>query len=173
MNLLIEPLESLSLDDLQLTLREALNSLTRKRRRFVERYAIDNHIEAALEFAGYVAKRSNATAYRLMKDEKVQRALALLREKYARNSEVTAEYIRTEYKSLYEESRKAGDRMSAISALDKLAKMGGFYAPQRVEARVLQAKVDINSLDYETLCRVHHIIEGKRISGQIEDSRLP
>ena len=94
-------------------------TLSPKRQRFVDEYAADTNGTQAAIRAGYAAGSAAVTASRLLRDAKVQQAIAAGTAALVERVEVTAEWVVTELRTLALEAAKDADRIRALELLGR------------------------------------------------------
>ncbi|MBI4696359.1 MAG: terminase small subunit [Gammaproteobacteria bacterium] len=109
-------------------------NLIGKRARFVEEYVVDSNGSAAAIRAGYARTGAGTTAYRLLKDADVVRAIAALRSRQSAKTEITREKV---IEGLMREAEFSGPgashsaRVAAWQALGRIVGVFGIDNRQR------------------------------------------
>jgi len=110
--------------------------LTARQARFAELYVLyGNATQAAIE-AGYSKKTAYSQGQRLLKNVEIQKAIANKQAFIADEAENLAIDRQKEAMEIYSRALAKGALDTALRANDQLIKLGGFYAP---------GKIDINS----------------------------
>ncbi|MEC9341420.1 MAG: terminase small subunit [Pseudomonadota bacterium] len=120
-------------------------SLNIKRAPFAKEYAVDLNATQAAIRAGYAVRSAHTTGYRLLKDDEVGLAIKDHQEALAERAEVTLEEIVSALRqamAIAQEAAEEGNKAAAANALssaaERLAKVCGLMAPQRVEQTVTE-----------------------------------
>lgn len=115
--------------------------------------------ECALQ-AGY-KKKNNTPGSMVKRSKKVVHALRLGYEILARESEATAEWVRSELRELLTKAKDEGDNVTITKVLQEFSKLQGLYAAEQM--KLLHAGHDGNALDrqisneeWETLSQLQH-----------------
>lgn len=122
---------------------------------------------AALRMAGYAPNPSTGTA--LMKNPKVQRAIAEERRAYAIASGMTKQKVIDGFSEAIDLGRIKGDAIAMIAGWREIGKMCGFYEPTKTKVEVsVQGQVLIqrlNSMSDEELLQLSQgdpsVLEGE------------
>lgn len=111
---------------------------------------------AAARMAGY--EDPGVTGYRLMRNPKVQRAIAEARREYAIASGMTKQKVIDGFSEAIDLGRIKGDPISMIAGWREIGKMCGFYEPTKTKVEVsVQGQVLIqrlNSMSDEELLKL-------------------
>ena len=120
-----------------------------RRARFVQEYAVDLNGTAAAVRAGYAPGSAKVTASRLLSDANIRQLLLSHQSQTARKLELDREKVLTGLLEAVDVARARGDPGAMIAGWREIAKMLGYYAPERA------VKVDVS-------------VAAKRVIGQME-----
>ena len=113
-----------------------MDALTRKQARFVEEYAVDfNGTQAAVR-AGYAPRSARVTASRLLTKVAIQEAVGALQRHSAEQLRITRERILEELQTAIQIAKVQGDVQSMIRGWVEVARICGYYAPERKSVEV-------------------------------------
>lgn len=132
--------------------------------RFVHEYLIDRNGAAAAVRAGYSQRTARQIAYELLTRPHIAAAVCEGEARIAADAQVTREKVLAELQEAIDMARLKGDPMAMIAGWREVAKLCGFYAPERkkveisVEGEALQRKIS-GATDAELLA----IIDGRQL----------
>ena len=106
--------------------------LSQKQERFVEHYALCGNAAEAARLAGYSAKTARQIATENLSKPSVKQALEARREVYRADLAVTKDQVVAGLLSAIEIGRKQENPNVIISGLVQVAKLCGFYEPEKV-----------------------------------------
>jgi hypothetical protein len=134
--------------------------LTEQQRRFVTHLVHDKLPQtAAARMAGYGDAASIASA--LMKNPKIQRAIAEERREYAIASGMTKQKVIDGFAEAIDLGRIKGDPVAMIAGWREIGKMCGFYEPTKTKVEVsVQGQVLIQRLNSMTDEQLLQLAEG-------------
>jgi hypothetical protein len=115
-------------EDLDQQIAEATKALSRKQRKFVEIYASGDNSGTAAIKAGYAPGSSHVHASRMLNQDKyahVQRAVALMRDKYSLEHGFSAAWKRHQLKDTYEHARRIDQPSAANQTMRTMLEMDG------------------------------------------------
>ena len=99
--------------------------------RFVQEYLVDRCGAAAAVRAGYSSKTARQIAYELLTRPDVAEAVRAGEAEIAANAQVTRAAVLQGLQEAIELGRSRGDPAAMIAGWREIAKMCGFYAPER------------------------------------------
>ena len=131
--------------------------LTAQQQLFVKHLVLDKMPQTvALRMAGYAPNPSTGSA--LMKNPKIQRAIAAEREAYAKASGMTKRKVIDGFSEAIDLARIKGDAIAMIAGWREIGKMCGFYEPTKTKVEVsVQGQVlvqRLNALSDEELLKL-------------------
>ena len=107
--------------------------LTPRQLAFVDAYSIDGNAARAARAAGYAEGSAKVVACRLTKDNRVAAEIAKRRAANAAKLEITKEQVLAQIVEAINMAREQQNPAVMISGCVQLAKLCGFYEPERVE----------------------------------------
>jgi phage terminase small subunit len=110
--------------------------LNDRQRHFVDAVAAGQSATEAAKAAGYSAASAHVRGCRLMKVKAVQDALAEKRAEIAEELELTREKVMRGLLEAVEIARLQADPAALVKAWSELARLCGFYAPERKQVEV-------------------------------------
>ena len=113
-----------------------LTEISAKRLRFAEEYVLDANATAAAIRAGYSARSAHVTACRMLKEPVVQAAVAERQALVAEELEVTRQEVMRGLLDAVEIARLQADPGAMVKAWSEIARMCGYYAPERKQVDV-------------------------------------
>ena len=136
----------------------AMSDLTVRQLAFVEAYSADGNAARAARVAGYAEKSAKVMACRLTKDNRIAAEIAKRRAANAEQFQITKDDVLAGFLSAIHMAREQQNPGAMISGLVQIAKMLGFYDPERIsvalsgDAERLRAKFE--SLSDEELLAI-------------------
>lgn len=133
--------------------------LTLRQLAFVEAYSLGGSATSAARRAGYGERGAGVAATRLLKNANVQAALAARRAENAEQFALSREAVIEELQGAIAVAKEKGDPMAQIAGWREIAKMCGFYAPEKMrvavteEGRAMAARLEAMS-DAELLALI-------------------
>ena len=124
--------------------------LTPKQERFVDEYMLDHSGAAAAVRAGYAPGSAKVTACRLLTRANVKDALRDRQAHAQAEFKVSRENVMQGFLEAVAEARAASNPMAQIRGWSEIAKMLGYYAPERQVVEVTPAQVRLRA-DYESM----------------------
>lgn len=121
--------------------------MTPKQKRFVEEYSISHNSSDSARRANYAAGSAHVTGSQLPRNPKVLEALHELEDAHAQELGLTRARVITELQEAIAVAKLKGDPAAMISGWREIAKMCGFYSPER-------HKVEVNDRGREYLQRM-------------------
>ena len=119
-----------------------------RRTRFVQEYAVDLNGTAAAVRAGYAPGSAKVTASRLLSYANIRQLLLSHQKETARKLELDREKVLTGLLEAVDVARARGDPGAMIAGWREIAKMLGYYAPERKTVDVsIAAKRRIHELE--------------------------
>lgn len=108
--------------------------LTPRQQQFVEAYALDRNAARAARSAGYSDHKATSwvTACRLLRNAKVQAAIATKEAELARKMNLSKERVIAELRAAVEEARRQGRPGEMIRGWVEIAKVAGLYEPEKL-----------------------------------------
>ena len=131
--------------------------LSTKQQRFVDEYTLDHNGSAAAVRAGYAPGSTAVTASRLLRNAKVVAAVEVKQREAERSLEVSRQKVLAELQAAIEIARGKGDPMAMISGWREIAKICGYYAPER-------RKVEVSSDGRATLRRLEAMSDAELLA---------
>lgn len=113
--------------------------MTPKQRRFVDEYSIDHNGAGAAVRAGFAPNSARVTASRLLAKANVAEAVAAREAEAAKALNMTREAVLAALQDAFDKARQGSDPMAMVAAAREIAKVCGFYAPERREVEVTSA----------------------------------
>jgi hypothetical protein len=107
-------------------------SLTVRQLAFVEAYSADGNAARAARVAGYAEKSAKVMACRLTKDNRIAAEIAKRRAANAEQFQITKDDVLAGVLSAINMARDQQNPGTMISGLVQIAKMLGFYEPERI-----------------------------------------
>jgi phage terminase small subunit len=114
----------------------ATSSLTPKQTRFVEEYSIDHNGAAAAVRAGYSPRTARQIAHELLTKPDILGAVEANERLVAKQLQITREGVLKELQGAIAIAKEKGDVHAMIAGWREVAKICGFYAPERKEISV-------------------------------------
>lgn len=108
-------------------------SLTPRQLAFVDAYSIDGNAARAARAAGYAEGSAKVVACRLTKNNRIAAEIAKRRAVNAEKLEITKEQVLAQIVEAINMARAQQNPAAMISGCVQLAKLCGFYEPERVE----------------------------------------
>src|SRR5665213_2755978 len=99
--------------------------------RFVQEYLVDGNGTAAAVRAGYARAGAHVTASRLLRNPKVAEAVAKGQQRTGERLRLDRVRVLEEIKGAIDMAREQGNAMAQISGWREIAKICGYYAPER------------------------------------------
>ena len=110
--------------------------LTPKQARFVNEYSRDHNGSAAAIRAGYAPSSAGVTACRLLKKANVEAAIAANERDVEITGRMSRQRVMNGFLTSVELAVARQDTMAAIAAWREIAKMCGYYAPEKRRVEV-------------------------------------
>jgi phage terminase small subunit len=110
--------------------------------RFVQEYLIDRNGAAAAIRAGYSPRTARQIAYELLTRPDVAEAVAQGEVKLAAEANLSREAALKGFQEAIEVARQRGDPSAMIAGWREIAKMCGYYAPERKQ---IQLSADVRA----------------------------
>ena len=110
--------------------------LSDKRSRFVEEYLRDQNGTQAAIRAGYAPGSAYSAAHRLLKNDEIRAALAERQGAIARDLELDRQKVVAQLMEAIEVARLQADPQAMIAGWREIAKMLGYYEPERRRVEV-------------------------------------
>ena len=107
-----------------------------KQAAFVHEYLIDRNGAAAAVRAGYSQNAARQIAHRLLTNDDVAAALAAGEEQIAHDAEINRRKVMEGLQEAIELARSKSDAGAMIAGWREIAKLCGYYAPERHEVRL-------------------------------------
>lgn len=130
-------------------------SLSLKRERFAQHYAITNNGAQAAKLAGYAPGCARVTASRLLTDDNVVAAVRTFRNEVEASMAMTREHVIEGLLEAVSLARDQADPSAMVSAFREIAKICGYYAPERT------VKVDVNIAAKRFIDRLETLSDGE------------
>jgi phage terminase small subunit len=111
-------------------------TLTPKQARFVEEYALDHNGTQAAVRAGYAPGSARVSASRLLTNAAVREAVDALERRNAEQLQITQQQVLEELKLAIQIAKQKSDPHAMIKGWVQIAKICGFYAPERKKIEV-------------------------------------
>ena len=127
--------------------------LSAKQQCFVDEYSLDRNASRAARAAGYSERSASVTACRMLANAKVQAALALREQEMRLALEVTRETVIQGLQEAISTAREQQNPAAMIAGWAAIAKLCGFYAPER-------HKVDLSVADSAEWRRFERMSDG-------------
>lgn len=108
-------------------------SLTPRQLAFVDAYSIDGNAARAARAAGYAEGSAKVVACRLTKDNRIAAEIAKRRAANAEKLEITKEQVLAQIVEAINMAREQQNPAVMISGCVQLAKLCGFFEPERME----------------------------------------
>lgn len=122
--------------------------ISAKRLRFAEEYVLDGNATAAAIRAGYSARSAHVTACRILKDSRVQAALAERQARVAEELEITRHEVMKGLLEAVDIARVQADPAALVKAWSEIGRLCGYYAPERKQVEVsVSAKRLVDQLE--------------------------
>lgn len=112
------------------------SSLSERQSKFVDAYVLGTSATEAARRAGYGERGAAVTATRLLRNANVQAVLAARRAENAVRFNLDRDRVISELQAAIALAREKGDPAAMIAGWREIAKMCGFYTPER-QARAL------------------------------------
>ena len=109
-----------------------MSNLTPRQEKFVEHYALCGNAAEAARLAGYSDKSAKVRACRLTKDNRIAAEVAKRRAESAASLELRKEDVISGILSAINMAREQQNPATMISGWVQLAKLCGFYEPERI-----------------------------------------
>lgn len=135
-----------------------MNPLTARQAKFVEEYLLSGNATDAARRAGYSARSAKQMASENLTKHDIQQALQARGQATAQQLELTRQDVIQEFQGAIALAREQKNPAAMIAGWREIAKMCGFYAPERVtielsaESRVRRAKYE--AMDDEALFQI-------------------
>jgi phage terminase small subunit len=111
-------------------------TLTARQRAFVLEYAIDRNGTQAAVRAGYAPGSARVSASRLLTNAAVREAVEALGRRNAEQLQITRQQVLEELKLAIQIAKQKSDPHAMIKGWVEIAKICGFYAPERKKIEV-------------------------------------
>lgn len=105
--------------------------LSTRQRSFVHAYVESGNGAAAAIKAGYSERSAKVTASRLLTKANVRTAVRTQQEEIAKRLDLSREKVLAELQEAVNVARMKGDAQAMVAAWREVAKICGFYAPER------------------------------------------
>jgi phage terminase small subunit len=130
-------------------------ALSPKQLRFVDEYCVDRNAARAARSAGYAADSAHVAGSRLLRVAKVAAAIREREEQVAQRLQLDRQKVIQRLQEAIEIARVKADPAAMIRGWVEIAKMCGYYAPERtkveISASVAELGVWIRELGDEEL----------------------
>ncbi len=113
--------------------------MTPKQLRFVEEYSLDHNGAGAAVRAGFAPNSARVTASRLLAKANVAEAVAVRESEAAKSMNMTRARVLEALQDAFDKARQASDPKAMVAAAREIAKVCGFYAPERRKVEVTSA----------------------------------
>jgi phage terminase small subunit len=110
--------------------------LSDKRARFVAEYCLDQNGTQAAIRAGYAPGSAYSAAHRLLKNDEIRAAVAERQGAIARDLELDRQKVVAQIMEAIEVARLQADASAMIAGWREIAKMLGYYEPERRRVEV-------------------------------------
>ena len=128
--------------------------LSAKQQRFVDEYCLDHNARRAARAAGYSERSASVTACRMLANAKVSAALALRERQMQQALDVNRETVIQGLLKAISTAKEQQNPSAMISGWTALAKLCGFYAPER-------HKIEMSVGDSAELQRFERMSDGE------------
>ncbi|MBK9160403.1 MAG: terminase small subunit [Nitrosomonadales bacterium] len=108
-----------------------MQKLTARQARFVEEYSISRCASDAARRAGFAVSSAHVTGSLLLRNHKVLAALAVREAQTARELDLTRAEVLLELQDAIHVAKLKNDPATVIAGWREIAKMCGFYSPER------------------------------------------
>lgn len=115
--------------------------------RFVEEYSLDQNGTAAAIRAGYAPKSAHVAASRLIRNHKVQEALAARQRALAERFQIDREGIVAELLAAANLARRNADPAGMVAAYREIGRLCGFYPPMTHVVDATPSMVELARLE--------------------------
>jgi hypothetical protein len=113
--------------------------------RFVQEYLVDRNGAAAAVRAGYSSKTARQIAYELLTRPDVAEAVRVGEAEIAANAQVTRAAVMQGFQEAIELGRARADPAAMIAGWREIAKMCGYYAPERKTIELSTAALAVSA----------------------------
>ena len=110
--------------------------LSVKQQRFVDEYLVDCNGARAAVAAGYGVAGSRVAAHRLLTRANVQAAIKARQEVDSRRLQIERQTVIQGLLEAIEQAKAMGNPMALVAAYREIARLCGFYAPERRQVEV-------------------------------------
>ena len=113
--------------------------MTPKQLQFVEEYSLDHNGAGAAVRAGFAPLSARVTASRLLAKANVAEAVAVREAEAAKALNMTRQAVLAALQDAFDKARQGSDPMAMVCAAREIAKICGFYSPERRQVAVTSA----------------------------------
>jgi phage terminase small subunit len=113
--------------------------MNEKQARFAQEYLVDRNGAAAAVRAGYSSKTARQIGHKLLTHADVAKVVQKGEAEIAANAQVTREAVLNGFQEAIELGRSRADPGAMIAGWREIAKMCGFYAPERKQVELSAA----------------------------------
>src|SRR5688572_3889689 len=140
--------------------------MNQRQTRFIHEFLVDGNGTAAAIRAGFASAGAHVTANRLLRNPKVAAAVEAGQRRLERQLEIDRNLVVRELQGAIDLAREKGDPHAMIAGWREIAKICGYYAPERKTIAVsLAAKRLVQELEALSDAELLELIEGPRVGG--------
>jgi phage terminase small subunit len=142
--------------------------MNEKQARFVQEYLVDRNGAAAAVRAGYSSKTARQIGHRLLTHVDIAEAVRAGEAEIAAHAHITRATVMRGFQEAIEVGRSRADPSAMIAGWREIAKLCGFYAPERKQVELMSTAGLELSAEFEQMSDaelVNLIAAGEAVSG--------